>query len=112
MFKHVNPMIKKGFSFDVKKREPFYILRYTTKRKGLAIGHRDNLHQSTAHRRFAFTLNLSSGNYKGGDVKFREFSNRGYDASPGTAVIFSSSLLHEVEEVTEGVRYTLISHLF
>lgn len=112
LFKKVNPMIKKCFAFDVQKREPFYILRYTTERNGLEIGHRDNMQPDTAHRKFAFTLNLSSGKYKGGNVKFKEFSDRGYDAPPGTAIIFSSSLLHEVEEVTEGIRYTLISHLF
>ncbi|MEP1743587.1 MAG: redoxin domain-containing protein [Kangiellaceae bacterium] len=112
MLKLVNPMIKKAFSFDVQKREPFFILRYVKGRSGLAIGHRDNQMPATAHRRFAFTLNLSSGNYSGGNLTFKEYTNRGYDSSPGTAIVFSSSLLHEVEEITEGVRYCLITHLF
>ena len=48
----------------------------------------------------------------GGEIVFKEFSPRGYRAPAGTAMVFSSSLLHEVLETTKGVRYNLISHLF
>ena len=41
-----------------------------------------------------------------------DVSPRGYRAPAGTAMVFSSSLLHEVLETTKGVRYNLISHLF
>ncbi len=41
-----------------------------------------------------------------------EFSPKGYRVPAGSAMGFSSSLLHEVQETTQGVRYNLISHLF
>ncbi len=50
--------------------------------------------------------------YDGGGVAFKEFSPKRYRVPAGTAMVFSSSLLHEVQETTAGVRYNLISHLF
>ena len=50
--------------------------------------------------------------YEGGGIAFKEFSPQGYRVPAGSAMIFSSSLLHEVEETTSGVRYNLITHLY
>lgn len=50
--------------------------------------------------------------YECGGVVFKEFSPRPYRGAAGTALIFSSSLLHEVQETASGTRYNLISHLF
>lgn len=107
----VNPMIKKAFAFEVNRRESLHIARYTGKRGGHLMGHRDNTGPTTAYRRFAFSMNLND-DYEGGGVAFREFNDHPYRGEPGTALVFSSSLLHEVEETTSGVRYNLITHLF
>lgn len=107
----VNPMIKKAFAFEVTRREDFHIARYVGKREGIHMGHRDNTSSATAYRRFAFSMNLNEG-YDGGGIVFREFNDHPYRPEPGTVLIFSSSLLHEVEETTRGVRYSLITHLF
>lgn len=107
----VNPMIKKAFAFDVTRREDLHIARYVGERGGIPMGHRDNTSASTAYRRFAFTMNLNDG-YEGGGIVFKEFSDHPYRAAPGTVIIFSSSLLHEVQETTHGTRYSLITHLF
>ncbi len=107
----VNPLIMKAFSFSVTRREDLHIARYTGKRLGIEMGHRDNTGFRTAYRRFAFSMNLNS-DYQGGEIVFNEFSPNGYKGDPGTVLIFSSSLLHEVTETTEGTRYTLITHLF
>ena len=104
-------MIKKAFAFDVTRREDLHIARYEGERSGNEMGHRDNVSAATAYRRFALSMNLND-DYEGGEVVFREFSDDGYRGPPGSALIFSSSLLHEVLETTSGVRYTLISHLF
>jgi predicted 2-oxoglutarate/Fe(II)-dependent dioxygenase YbiX len=61
--------------------------------------------------RVAMSL-LLNDDYEGGEIVFREFTNRGLRAPAGTAVVFSSSLLHEVLETRSGVRYVLITHLF
>ncbi|UIP06825.1 redoxin domain-containing protein [Erythrobacter sp. SDW2] len=111
IFGRVVPMIRKAFAFDVTRREDLHIARYVGSREGVQMGHRDNTTPAGAHRRFAFSMSLND-DYEGGGIAFREFSPRGYRVPAGSAMVFSSSLLHEVEETTSGVRYNLISHLF
>ncbi|WP_128892345.1 redoxin domain-containing protein [Erythrobacter sp. HKB08] len=111
IFGRVTPMIKKAFAYDVTRREDLHIARYVGKREGFEMGHRDNVEPAVAHRRFALSMSLND-DYEGGEIAFKEFSPKGYRVPAGTAMIFSSSLLHEVQETTSGVRYNLISHLF
>lgn len=111
LFGRVTPMIKKAFAYDVTRREDLHIARYVGKREGFTMGHRDNTSPPGAHRRFALSMSLND-DYEGGEIAFKEFSPRGYRVPAGTAMVFSSSLLHEVQETTSGVRYNLISHLF
>lgn len=111
LFGRVTPMIKKAFAFDVTRREDLHIARYVGPREGIAIGHRDNTDAPGAHRRFALSISLNE-DYEVGGITFAEFSPRPYRVPAGTAMVFSSSLLHEIGETTKGVRYNLISHLF
>ena len=107
----VTPMIKKAFAFDVTLREDLHIARYQGDRDGNKMGHRDDTSAATAYRRFAFSMNLND-NFEGGELVFNEYNPHGYRTTPGTAMVFSSSLLHEVNETTKGVRYNLISHFY
>ena len=107
----VTPMIKKAFAFEVTRREDLHVARYVGERGGNEMGHRDNTSPATAYRRFALSMNLND-DYEGGEIVFREYSPKGYRGAPGTALVFSSALLHEVLETTRGVRYNLISHFF
>lgn len=111
IFGRVTPMIQKAYAFDVTRREDLHIARYVGKRGGYTMGHRDNTSAATAYRRFALSMSLND-DFEGGEIVFKEFSPRGYKPEPGTAMVFSSSLLHEVQETTSGTRYNLISHLF
>ncbi len=111
IFGRVTPMIQKAFAFNVTRREDLHIARYEGKREGITMGHRDNTEPPGAHRRFALSMSLND-EYEGGEIAFKEFSPKGYRVPAGTAMVFSSSLLHEVQETTAGVRYNLISHLF
>lgn len=108
---HITPWIKKAFSVDVNRREDLHIARYNGPREGTKLGHRDNVSPQTAYRRFALSMSLNTG-FEGGEIVFKEFSDQGYAPPPGTAMVFSSSLLHEVLETTAGIRYNLISHFF
>jgi len=107
----VFPLIKRAFAFEATKHEPFHVARYVGPREGTEIGHRDNTAAETNYRRFALSISLNN-DFEGGELVFREHSSKGYRGKPGTALIFSSALLHEIMETTKGVRYTLISHLF
>lgn len=111
IFGRITPMIKKSFAFDVTRREDLHIARYFGPREGITMGHRDNVDPPGAHRRFALSISLND-EYEGGGIAFKEFSPQGYRVPAGSAMVFSSSLLHEVQETTAGVRYNLISHFF
>ncbi len=107
----ITPMIQKAFAFEVTRREDLHIARYVGDRGGNTMGHRDNVSAATGYRRFALSMSLNE-DFEGGEIVFKEFSPRGYRPPAGTAMVFSSSLLHEVQETTKGTRYNLISHLF
>jgi peroxiredoxin/predicted 2-oxoglutarate/Fe(II)-dependent dioxygenase YbiX len=110
--RRVLPEILKAFQYRVTKRERFHIARYEGARGGFQHGHRDNPTPELAHRRFALSLNLNTEEYEGGALRFPEYGAQRYRAETGAALVFSSSLLHEVLEVTSGRRYVLLSHLY
>ena len=110
--RRVLPEILKAFQYRVTKRERFHIARYEGARGGFQHGHRDNPTSELAHRRFALSLNLNTEEYEGGALRFPEYGAQRYRAETGSALVFSSSLLHEVLEVTSGRRYVLLSHLY
>lgn len=111
LHQRVVPMIRKAFAFEVTQRESLHVARYSGPRDGIEIGHRDNAAASSAYRRFALSISLND-DYDGGALVFREYAEQGYRGAPGTALVFSSSLLHEIGETTRGVRYNLISHFY
>jgi len=112
MARRLIPEIRKVFQYPVTRRERFHIARYEGARGGFQHGHRDNPTPELAHRRFALSLNLNTEEYDGGALRFPEYGEQRYRAEAGSALVFSSSLLHEVLEVTSGRRYVLLSHLY
>jgi peroxiredoxin len=112
LHRRVLPEVLKAFQYRVTKRERLHIARYEGARGGFQHGHRDNPTPELAHRRFALSLNLNTPEYECGALRFPEYGGQRYRAETGTALVFSSSLLHEVLEVTAGRRYVLLSHLY
>ena len=96
--------IKKVFHFVVRTGETMKIGCYDAEQKGFFQAHRDNNDPQVAHRRFAMSLNLNEG-YDGGGVRFPEFPGSEYRPGAGAALVFSCSLLHEVQPVTKGRRF-------
>lgn len=109
--RRVIPEVEKVFQFRITNFERYLVGCYEDSAQGFFKPHRDNLNVGTAHRRFAMTLNLNTG-YTGGSLRFPEYSTDLYSPEPGSAVIFSCSLLHEVTPVTEGYRYALLSFFY
>ena len=66
----------------------------------------------TAHRRWALSLNLNSGDYEGGYLRFPEYGPQLYTPGTGSAVVFSCSLMHEATDVTAGKRFVLLSFFY
>jgi predicted 2-oxoglutarate/Fe(II)-dependent dioxygenase YbiX len=106
------PEIHKAFQFRASHIERYIVACYEAETGGHFRAHRDNTTRGTAHRRFAVSLNLNTGQYEGGYVRFPEFGRRLYTAPAGGAVVFSCSLLHEVTRVTSGRRYAFLPFLY
>jgi predicted 2-oxoglutarate/Fe(II)-dependent dioxygenase YbiX len=109
--RRVLPELAKAFAYRATRFEGFKIGCYPADRQGFFEAHRDNLSASTAHRRFALSLNLNQ-DYEGGELRFPEYGPALYRPDRGEALIFSGSHLHEVLPVTTGQRYVLVSFLY
>ena len=110
--RRVLPDILKAFTRLVTGIEKFKIGCYEASEGGRFKPHRDNKSKGTAHRRFAMSVNLNTGDYEGGFLRFPEYGPDLYRPERGDAVVYSSSLLHEVTPVTAGRRFTLLAHMY
>jgi predicted 2-oxoglutarate/Fe(II)-dependent dioxygenase YbiX/peroxiredoxin len=109
--RRIAPELDKAFGFQRFRFDRFFVTCYDGARGDYFRRHRDNGSPSTADRRFALTLNLNSGEYRGGELLFPEYGPHRYDPPTGAAILFSCSLLHEALPVTEGRRFTLLNFL-
>ncbi len=64
------PEIHKAFQFSATRIERYIVARYDSSDGGHFRAHRDNTTKGTAHRRFAVSLNLNTGEYEGGLLRF------------------------------------------
>lgn len=106
------PEIKRVFQFDATRIERYVVACYDSEERGHFSRHRDNTTLGTAHRQFAVSINLNTGEYDGGGLRFPEFGMRLYQPPLGGAVVFSCSLLHEARPVTKGKRYAFLPFLY
>jgi peroxiredoxin len=105
------PEIAKAFQYPVTRWERMRIGCYEGDRGGKLHGHRDNV-APTPYRRFAMSINLNVDQFTGGELRFPEFGDQRYRPDNGSAIVFSSSLLHEALHVTCGRRLVLLAFLF
>lgn len=112
MIQRIKPEIEKVFQFSISRFERHIVACYDGKNGGFFNRHRDNTTKGTAHRRFAMTINLNTGEYEGGCLWFPEYGRQLFRPDVGEAVIFSCSLLHEVTPVTSGRRFALLSFFY
>jgi peroxiredoxin/predicted 2-oxoglutarate/Fe(II)-dependent dioxygenase YbiX len=106
------PEVHKAFQFRATRMERYIVACYDGTERGHFRPHRDNTTKGTAHRRFAVSLFLNTGEYEGGFLRFPEFGTGLYSAPVGGAVVFSCSLLHEATPVTQGRRYMFLPFLY
>jgi predicted 2-oxoglutarate/Fe(II)-dependent dioxygenase YbiX len=112
IYNRLVPEIEKTFQFRATRIERYIVACYTDQSAGHFRAHRDNTTKGTAHRRFAVSLNLNTGEYDGGRLWFPEFGRQRYLPPSGGAVVFSCSLLHEATPVTRGRRYAFLPFLY
>jgi len=106
------PEIHKAYQFKATRIERHIVACYDAADGGFFRAHRDNTTKGTAHRRFAVSINLNTGEYEGGCLRFPEFGPQLYVPPAGGAVVFSCSLLHEATPVTSGRRYAFLPFLY
>jgi peroxiredoxin len=107
----VLPEILRAFQYRITQWERLRIGCYQGERGGKLHGHRDNV-EPTPYRRFAMSINLNEEEFSGGELRFPEFGDQRYRPTNGTAIVFSSSLLHEALHVTSGRRLVVLAFLF
>jgi predicted 2-oxoglutarate/Fe(II)-dependent dioxygenase YbiX/peroxiredoxin len=108
--RRVVPEIWKAYHYKATRIERDLVACYTAEDGGFFGPHRDDTVRSTAHRRFAVSINLND-DFEGGEVSFPEYSPRGFKAPIGAAVVFSCSLIHSVAKITRGRRYAFLPFL-
>ncbi|MDB9305059.1 redoxin domain-containing protein [Nodularia spumigena CS-591/12] len=112
IIRRVKPEIEKAFQFTITRFERHLVACYEANGKGFFNRHRDNTTKGTAHRRFAMSLNLNTGSYEGGYLRFPEYGSQLYCPNTGEALIFSCSLLHEATPIISGQRFVLLSFFY
>ena len=106
--KRVIPEMMKVFDCKATHFERLSIGCYDVSDGGFFKPHRDNV-DPVGGRRFAMSLNLNTGDYEGGQIRFPEYGSAMYSPASGDALIFSSLLVHEAMPVTAGRRFVLIT---
>jgi hypothetical protein len=112
LVRRVVPAILRAFNIGIMVIEAPIVGCYDADCGGRFGRHRDNTSSYTAHRQFALSLNLNPDEeYDGGELRFPEFGRELYRPVAGGALVFSSSLLHEVVPVTRGRRFGVFTFL-
>ena len=106
------PQLLNAFQFQATRMERHLVSCYDAEEGGHFRPHRDNTTLGTAHRRFAVSLFLNTGEYEGGLLRFPEYGSALFSAPVGGAVVFSCSLQHEATPVTSGRRYMYLPFLY
>ena len=106
------PEVARAFGHRITHAEAYMIGCYDHESGGHFRPHRDNVSQNTQQRRFALTLNLNTGEYEGGELRFPEYGPHVYSPAAGDAIVFSCSLLHEALPVTAGRRFVLLTFFY
>jgi predicted 2-oxoglutarate/Fe(II)-dependent dioxygenase YbiX len=103
--------VRKTFGKRIDFRESWKIGFYDSLVKGFYNLHTDDSRE-TKYRNISMVCALSDPNdYEGGILRFPKL-NKEFKLAKGSVIVFDSSLLHGVTEVTKGERKVLISFFF
>lgn len=110
--RRIIPVVARAYHYEITRVERFCIACYDGENGGGYFkAHRD-FAGPESHRAFAMTINLNAEEYEGGHLVFPEFGPHLYRPGTGDAVLFSGYLMHEVQPVTRGRRFALLSFFY
>ena len=101
--------LRRYYMFETVALERILLARYAAADGGHFRKHRDFADMGS-HREFGLTLNLND-DFAGGHLAFPEFPGERHKPAAGTALIYSGAITHQVEPVTAGNRYCLLSFM-
>lgn len=101
--------LRRYYMFEAVALERILLARYSAEEGGHFRKHRDYA-DIGSHREFGLTLNLND-DFAGGHLAFPEFPGERQKPAAGTALIYSGAITHQVEPVTAGHRYCLLSFM-
>ena len=102
------PEVFRALRYRVGEIEGHLAVGYDAAERGRFRVHRDNP-PPMDHRQFTFAINLNAEDYEGGELRFPEYGTATYRPPTGGAIVFASSLLHEVTLLKRGRRYVLVA---
>ncbi|HYD38548.1 MAG TPA: 2OG-Fe(II) oxygenase [Allosphingosinicella sp.] len=102
------PEVFRALRYQVRDIDSYIVTAYDAAEAGRFRVHRDNL-PPLHHRQFTFAINLNAEDYEGGDLRFPEYGTETFRPPTGGAIVFASSLLHEVTLLTKGRRYVMLA---
>lgn len=112
VLQRVIPAVARAYHYQITRVERFCVACYDGENGGGYFkAHRD-FTGPESHRAFAMTINLNPEEYEGGQLIFPEFGPHLYRPGTGDAVLFSGYLMHEVQPVTRGRRFALLSFFY
>jgi predicted 2-oxoglutarate/Fe(II)-dependent dioxygenase YbiX len=106
--RRLSPEVFRALRYRVGEIEGHLVIGYDAVERGRFRVHRDNP-RPMHHRQFTFAINLNAEEYEGGNLRFPEYGTATYRPPTGGAIVFASSLLHEVTLLDRGRRYVLVA---
>lgn len=107
----IAPIVKSEFDIELCYRERWKVGFYDGDTKGHYNPHTD-IQGKMDHRQLSMVIAMSDpGDYEGGELVFPEL-DQSFKPEKGTALIFPSRMIHGVNAVSAGQRYTLLSFMF
>lgn len=89
--------------------EGLQLTRYDGNQRGKYDAHMDVGPGDMSQRKLSIVVLLSDPDeYEGGDLEFIGVGDHQKIRTQGTAIVFPSYMVHKVNEVTKGVRYSLV----
>ncbi|MBX7145818.1 MAG: 2OG-Fe(II) oxygenase [Alphaproteobacteria bacterium] len=108
--RRIAPELQKVFRFQGFYFDQFHLTCYNAERGDYFKPHRDDASEETSDRVFAMSLNLND-DFVGGNLYFPEYGFNDYRPEAGSALIFSTTILHEAKPLLQGERFVLLSFL-
>lgn len=119
IYQKVDEMNRLTYKFDICDVQPLQITKYCSSNQGFYSVHADvGVNQENIDRKLSFVIQLSdSSDFEGGEFIYYtdevENPNIFNETTPqaikkGSIILFPSFLLHGVQPVTKGIRYSLV----